>query len=208
MLERCRMSPNVRPPDLVAVSDEDLMIQVMDGSEGAFAALVDRYSQRVLNTVYRYISDRQRSEDITQEVFLRVHQHRKRYRPGGKFSAWLFTIAVNLAKNEIRSRSRHRGTQSLEYLQEISGDSELALVDKTRRPDRYTEQMELQKAVSEAVSELPEPYREAVVLRDLDGMSYEEISEILHVPGGTVRSRINRARHMLKKKLLPYLIGE
>src|SRR5438128_2337031 len=111
------MAPSAKPPDLVASSDEDLMGQVMEGSEGAFACLVDRYSQRVLNTVYRYIGDRHRSEDLTQEVFLRVHIHRQRYRPGGKFSSWLFTIAVNLAKNEIRGRIRHRGTTSLERLQ-------------------------------------------------------------------------------------------
>ena len=208
MPERASMSPGARPPDLAAATDEDLMVQVMEGSEGAFACLVDRYSQRVLNTIYRYIGDRQRAEDLAQEVFLRVHLHRRRYRPGGRFSAWLFTIAVNLAKNEIRSRSRHKGTTSLEHLQEISGDAELALVDRSRRPDRHAEQVELQAAVSEAVAELPESYREAVVLRDLDGLSYEEIGEILDIPGGTVRSRINRARHLLKKKLLPYLIGE
>ena len=202
------MRDDLRPSELAACTDEELMLQVMDGSEGAFGGLVDRYSQRVLNTIYRYIGDRHRSEDLTQEVFLRVHLHRKNYKPGGKFSAWLFTIAVNLAKNEIRSRVRHRGTQSLDHLQEISGDAELALVDRGRRPDRKAEDAELQGAVAEAVAELPESYREAVVLRDLEGLSYEEISEILNVPGGTVRSRINRARQLLKKKLLPYLIGE
>ncbi|HVP38360.1 MAG TPA: sigma-70 family RNA polymerase sigma factor [Candidatus Saccharimonadales bacterium] len=202
------MTLDANPPELAATSDEELMARVMQGSEGAFAALVDRYSQRILNTVYRYVGDRARAEDLAQEVFLRVYVHRARYRAGGKFSAWLFTIAVNLAKNEIRSRVRHRGTASLEELQETSGDVELALVDRTRRPDRWAEQAELEAAVSEAVEELPEPYREAVVLRDLDGLSYEEIADILGIPGGTVRSRINRARHLLKKKLLPFLTGE
>ena len=202
------MTLDANPPDLAAASDEDLMAQVIVGSEGAFACLVERYSGRILNTIYRYVGDRARAEDLAQEVFLRVYVHRKRYRAGGKFSAWLFTIAVNLAKNEIRSRVRHRTTTSLEHLQEVSGDVELALVDRNRRPDRWAEQAELQEAVSEAVQELPGPYREAVVLRDLDGLSYEEIAEILGVPGGTVRSRINRARHLLKKKLLPYLAGD
>jgi RNA polymerase sigma-70 factor (ECF subfamily) len=202
------MTLDANPPELAATSDEDLMAQVIVGSEGAFASLVDRYSGRILNTIYRYVGDRARAEDLTQEVFLRVFVHRQRYRAGGKFSAWLFTIAVNLAKNEIRSRVRHRTTTSLEHLQEVSGDVELALVDRNRRPDRHAEQAELERAVSEAVQELPGPYREAVVLRDLDGLSYEEISEILGVPGGTVRSRINRARHLLKKKLLPFLAGD
>ena len=207
-VEGARTAPDAKPPDLAVPSDEDLMAEVMAGSDRAFGCLVERYSQRVLNTVFRYIGDRQRSEDLTQEVFLRVHVHRQRYRPGGKFSAWLFTIAANLAKNEIRTRVRHRGTTSLERLKEVSGDAELVLVDRSRRPDRWAEQAELKKAVSEAVQELPEAYREAVVMRDLNGMSYEEISEVLNVPGGTVRSRINRARHLLKRKLLAYLTGE
>ena len=202
------MASSAKPTDLGVPSDEELMAEVTAGSERAFGILVQRYSQRVLNTVYRYIHDRQRAEDITQEVFIRVHVHRARYRPGGKFSAWLFTIAVNLAKNEIRSRVRHRGTTSLEYLMEVSGDSELVLVDRSKRPDHDTEQAELQKAVSEAVQELPEAYREAVVLRDLNGMSYEEIGEILNVPGGTVRSRINRARNLLQKKLQKFTGGD
>ena len=186
-------------------SDEDLMARVVAGSEAAFAALVNRYSQRVLNTIYRYVGDRQRAEDIAQEVFLRVFIHRGRYRPGGKFSAWLFTIAVNLSKNEIRSRIRHRGVTSLERLQEISGDAELALIERDRPPDRVVEDGELSAAVSRAVAKLPPAYREAVVFRDLGGLSYEEIASVLKIPGGTVRSRINRARHLLKKSLALFL---
>jgi RNA polymerase sigma-70 factor (ECF subfamily) len=207
MVERRSVAPNPMPPEPAVRSDEDLMALVMGGSETAFESLVDRYSGRVLNVVYRYIGDRQRSEDITQEVFLRVHLHRLRYRPGGRFSAWLFTIAANLAKNEIRSRVRHRGTMSLDQLTEVSGDAELVELDRAESPEHWAEQAELQEAVAAAVAELPDPYREAVVLRDLNGMSYEEIAEILGVPGGTVRSRINRARHLLKKKLLPYIAG-
>lgn len=182
--------------------DEDLMDHVVAGSEAAFACLVDRYKNRLQNVIYRYIRDFQRSEDLAQEAFVRVYLHRERYRKTGKFSTWIFTIAVNLAKNEIRRKVRLKNVLSLEHLQELMGSAE-PLVKDERQPatDRQVERGQTSDVVAQAIAKLPEVYRDALILRDIEGLTYEEIAEILEIPGGTVRSRINRARLMLKDKL-------
>ncbi len=184
------------------LSDEDLMDHVVAGRELAFACLVDRYKNRIQNVVFRYIRDFQRSEDLAQEAFVRVYLHRERYRKTGKFSTWIFTIAVNLAKNEIRRKVRLRNVLSLDHLTEVMGSVEPMIPDDDQpRTDRRVEKDQTNRVVARAITKLPEVYREALVLRDIEGLSYDEIGEILDVPGGTVRSRINRARLMLRDKL-------
>jgi RNA polymerase sigma-70 factor (ECF subfamily) len=191
---------------LHAFSDEELMERCVLDSEGAFRELVDRYKARVVNLIARFIGDRDRADEIAQEVFLRVFVHRARYRPGGKFSTWLFTIAVNLAKNEIRYRVRHRREFSLDAAPaEGPGAIVHKIADKSERADEGLMREEVEHVVSEAIGRLPPKYRAALVLRDIEGLSYEEVGSVLNIPGGTVRSRINRARLMLKEKLEPYM---
>jgi RNA polymerase sigma-70 factor (ECF subfamily) len=178
------------------------MDHVVAGSEAAFATLVDRYKNRLQNIVYRYIRDFQRSEDLAQEAFVRVYLHRERYRKTGKFSTWIFTIAVNLAKNEIRRKVRLRDVLSLDHVAEMLGGSDPGIKDESQpAADRQAERGQTSEVVAVAIAKLPVVYREALVLRDIEGLAYEEIAEILGIPGGTVRSRINRARIMLKDKL-------
>lgn len=191
--------------ELAELSDEDVMERCALGSEAAFRALVQRYRTRIMNLVCRFISDRDRAEEISQEVFLRVYRNRERYRKSGKFSTWIFTIAVNLTKNEIRSRVRHKGTYSLDAMEEEAGGQGLPFPDAGPLPDADLGAREIQERVAEALRKLPPRYREAVVLRDIEGLSYEEVGEILRIPGGTVRSRINRARLMLKERLKPHV---
>lgn len=191
--------------ELAELSDEDVMERCALGSEAAFRALVQRYRTRIMNLVCRFISDRDRAEEISQEVFLRVYRNRERYRKSGKFSTWIFTIAVNLTKNEIRSRVRHKGTYSLDAMEEEAGGQGLPFPDARPLPDADLGAREIQERVAEALRKLPPRYREAVVLRDIEGLSYEEVGEILRIPGGTVRSRINRARLMLKERLKPHV---
>jgi len=183
------------------MADEDLMDHVVDGSEAAFTCLVDRYKNRLQNVVYRYVHDFQRSEDLAQEAFVRVYLHRERYRKTGKFSTWIFTIAVNLAKNEVRRKVRLKGVLSLDYLREVLGNAEPMLKDEQAESDRPLERDQTGDVITRAISRLPEVYRDALILRDIQDLSYEEIGEILNIPGGTVRSRINRARLMLKDRL-------
>ena len=130
-------------PMLSSLPDEQLMETVVRGSEAAFATIVDRYRGRIINLVSRFINDRERASEISQEVFLRVFVHRERYRPSGKFSTWIYTIAVNLAKNEIRRRVRARGIVSLDGLLEVTGDSSRFLADHGPRPDRRLRQREV-----------------------------------------------------------------
>ena len=200
--------PRIENQRVVSLSDEDLMAEAAEGSERAFSELVGRYRSRVLNLVSRLLNDREASDDISQEVFVRVYLHRKNYRRGAKFSTWLFTIAANLAKNEIRRRKRRRNWTSLDELQEQLHDSSLQLMDPKGNREAEVDSAQIQGIVGAAITTLPERYRLALVLRDVDGLAYEEIAQVLGIPGGTVRSRINRARLMLKKKLEPMLRRE
>ena len=200
--------PRIEDQKVVSLSDEDLMAEAAEGSERAFTELVGRYRSRVLNLVSRLLNDRESSDDISQEVFVRVYLHRKNYRRGAKFSTWLFTIAANLAKNEIRRRKRRRNWSSLDELQEQLHDSSLQLMDPKGNREAEVDSAQIQGIVGEAITTLPERYRLALVLRDVEGLAYEEIAQVLGIPGGTVRSRINRARLMLKKKLEPMLRRE
>jgi len=183
------------------MADEDLMDHVVDGSEAAFTCLVDRYKNRLQNVIYRYVHDFQRAEDLAQEAFVRVYLHRERYRKTGKFSTWIFTIAVNLAKNEVRRKVRLKNVLSLDYLRDVVGTAEPVLKDEQAESDRSVERDQTGDVINRAIARLPDVYRDALILRDIQDLSYEEIGEILDIPGGTVRSRINRARLMLKDRL-------
>jgi RNA polymerase sigma-70 factor (ECF subfamily) len=189
----------------VSLSDEDLMARVADDDERSYTELVRRFQGRVTNLISRVLNDRNGADDLTQEVFVRVFVHRRNYRRGSKFSTWIFTIAANLAKNEIRRRVRRRNWFSLDALTEVLHDSMSQLADKTEGREAGMEREQLQGEVGRAIATVPEKYRLALVLRDIEGLAYEEIAEVLGVPGGTVRSRINRARSMLKRKLEPLL---
>jgi RNA polymerase sigma-70 factor (ECF subfamily) len=189
----------------VSLSDEDLMGKVAEDDERAFTELVRRFQGRVGNLISRVLNDRESVDDLAQEVFVRVFVHRRNYRRGSKFSTWVFTIAANLAKNEIRRRVRRRNWFSLDALTEVLSDSLPQLADPTESRERGLEREQLQGAVGRAIATVPEKYRLALVLRDIEGLAYEEIAEVLGLPGGTVRSRINRARGMLQRKLQPLL---
>lgn len=191
--------------NLQARTDEELMNLCVEGSEQAFRELMRRFHPRIVNVVYRYINDPVRAEEIAQEVFVRVYVHRERYRRTARFSTWIFTIALNLTKNEIRHRVRHSRLMSLDALTELGSSVGFFLRERGKGPDEKVEEGELQEIVNKAIVELPPKYRDAVILRDLEGLSYEEVSDILSIPGGTVRSRINRGRLILKKKLEPYV---
>lgn len=184
------------------------MARVAEDDERAFSELVRRFQGRVINLISRVLNDREASDDLAQEVFVRVFVHRRNYRRGSRFSTWLFTIAANLAKNEIRRRVRRRNWFSLDALTETLKDSVPALADPTEGRESLMEREQLQEALGRAIATVPEKYRLSLVLRDIEGLPYEEIAQVLGIPGGTVRSRINRARVMLKRKLQPLLRRE
>jgi RNA polymerase sigma-70 factor (ECF subfamily) len=176
------------------------------GDRRAFDVLVDRYQRRLLNFVYRTIGDRERGEDLVQEVFIRVHRHLHRFDQSKKFSTWIYTIASNLAKNELRNRSRN----PLVLFQAIRKDDEadqrpLQFEDKHSRPDDLFRKRHLRELVEWAVAQLPEHHRIVFVLRELEGKTYEEIAEITDCNLGTVKSRLNRARARFAQIMGPYV---
>jgi len=177
------------------------------GDPRAFAQIVGRYQVRLLNFVYRMIGDRERAEDLVQEAFLRVHRHLHRFDRSRKFSTWVYTIASNLAKNELRNRSR----SPLITLEAARGGREeeesrpIEFEDLASRPDSLYEQRRLRSLVDQTVARLSRHHREVFVLRELEGKSYEEIAEIVHCNLGTVKSRLNRARQSFAELIGPHL---
>ena len=177
------------------LEDPRVVQAFLDGDAQAFTELVVRYQARLLNFVYRTIGDRERAEDLVQEVFVRVYRHLHRFDQTKKFSTWIYTIASNLAKNELRNRSRN----PLVLFQTIKAkfedeDRPLEFEDLHTRPDDLFRKRHLREMVEQSVSKLPSHHREVFVLRELEGKSYEEIAEITGVNLGTVKSRLNRAR--------------
>ncbi len=186
--------------------DSTVVAAYLAGTKAAFDELVGRYQKRLLNFVYRTIGDRERAEDLVQEVFIRVHRHLQRFDQTKKFSTWIYTIASNLAKNELRNRSR----SPLVLFQTIKKNWEadhrpLQFEDRHQRPDDLFRKRHLRDLVEWAVSQLPEHHRVVFVLRELEGKTYEEIAEITGCNLGTVKSRLNRARNRFAQVIAPQL---
>jgi RNA polymerase sigma-70 factor, ECF subfamily len=178
----------------------------LSGEERAFQELVDRYQARLLNFIYRTISDRERAEDLVQEVFIRVYRHMHRFDRSKKFSTWIYTIASNLAKNELRNRSRNP-LVLFQTLRKnwLDDDRPLQFEDPDSRPDDLFRKRHLRELVEASVGKLPEHHRQVFILRELEGKSYEEIAEITSCNLGTVKSRLNRARNAFASVIGPAL---
>ena len=189
------------------LDDSGVVTAFLGGEERAFQELVERYQGRLLNFVYRTIGDREKAEDLVQEVFIRVYRHLHRFDRSKKFSTWIYTIASNLAKNELRNRSRN----PLVLFQTIKKnwqdeDRPLQFEDPASRPDDLYRKRHLRQLVEETVALLPEHHRQVFVLRELEGKSYEEIAEITDCNLGTVKSRLNRARNSFAEIIGPSLV--
>lgn len=187
-------------------ADAALMLRVKQGDATAFAELVDKYKQPVMNLVFRMLRDMTEAEDLAQNVFLQVHRSAHRYEPSAKFSTWLFTIARNLSLNEIRRRSRHR-TESIDapqFGQESSTPPQLEAPRTASPPDTLL-QGELEQKIEMALADLPENQRTAILLCRQNELSYEEIAKILGCSLSATKSLIHRGRETLKARLKPYL---
>ncbi|RKU06966.1 RNA polymerase subunit sigma-24 [Candidatus Poribacteria bacterium] len=190
------------------VSDEELMLECRKGDMSAFELLVRRYQDALVNYIYYIINDYHRAEDLAQETFLRVFKSASRYEPKASFKSWLYTIATNLSRNEIRNRAR-RNTYFLEDMVDEDEDvyhSEF-MADTRYQPDILYEKKERQQLIKKALKQLPENQRLALTLVTYQELSYEEISEILNCSIGAVKSLIHRARQNMKKLLIKAGIG-
>jgi RNA polymerase sigma-70 factor (ECF subfamily) len=186
--------------------DAALMLRVKQGDSDAFAQLVDKYKQPVMNLVYRMLHDATEAEDIAQNVFIQVHKSASRYQVSSKFTTWLFTIARNLCLNELRRRSRHPA-DSMEAAHPENEEQPWQQFEdkKTFSPPETLLHGELERKIEQAVAELPENQRTAILLCRQDELSYEEIAKVLRCSVSATKSLIHRGRETLKEKLKPYL---
>ncbi len=188
------------------IDETALVTAHLAGDRHAFPALVSRYQTRLLNFVYRMIGDRERAEDLVQEAFIRVHRHLHRFDRSKKFSTWVYTIASNLAKNELRNRRRNPLILFQTIKERWTANSRpLEFEAFGTRPDDLYDRRHLQELVDRTVTRLSEHHREVFVLRELEGKSYEEIAEIVGCNLGTVKSRLNRARYSFAQLIGPQL---
>ena len=189
-----------------AASDHELLAAIRDGDEAAFQEIVRRYRNPITNFVFRMIDDYERSVELSQETFIRVYTSASRYQANYSFSTYIYRIATNLAISELRRRKRRRFVSLFSPFTNDDGETiELDPPDSNPLQDEALIDTERRTAVARAISSLPEKYRAAIVLRDVEGLSYDRIAEVLKLSEGTVKSRINRARNLLKEKLSAYI---
>jgi RNA polymerase sigma-70 factor, ECF subfamily len=184
--------------------DQALVARVQRGDSAAFDLLVRKYQHRIAALISRYIRDWSEVQDVAQETFLRAYRAIGNFRGDAQFYTWLHRIAVNTAKNHLVAHNRRPPTEDIEVSDAEQFDSGIRLRD-TDTPERELMRVEMERTVMRAVEALPEELRVAITLREVDGLSYEEIAERMGCPIGTVRSRIFRAREAIDTELKPLL---
>ena len=185
-------------------SDQQLVERVQAGDKAAFDLLVRKYQHRVLKLVGRFVSDAAEAEDVAQEAFLKAYRALASFRGDSAFYTWLYRIAINTAKNALVSNRRRPVDFDLD-LQDPEQYDRHARLKEGDTPEGVLLTEEIRSVVEKAMEQLPEDLRTAIVLRELEGLSYEEIAEAMDCPVGTVRSRIFRAREAIDRKLKPLL---
>lgn len=186
------------------IVDKELVARVQQGDKRAFDVLVRKYQHKIVNLISRYVHDPAETMDVAQEAFLKAYRALPEFRGESAFYTWLYRIAINTAKNYLVARARRPPGEDIEVsdAEQYEGVSRLK---EYATPERETLSDEIGRTVFEAIDELPEDLRTAITLREIEGLSYEEIAEAMNCPIGTVRSRIFRAREAIDKKLRPLL---
>jgi len=185
-------------------SDTKLVELVQRGDRAAFNMLVLKYQHKVMKLVTRYVRDQAEAEDITQEAFIKAYRALPAFRGESAFYTWLYRIAINTAKNSLMSSRRRLVDYDLD-LQDPEDYASQVLLKDSDTPEGMLLTDEIRQTVQEAMEQLPDDLREAITLRELEGLSYEEIAQVMDCPVGTVRSRIFRAREAIDKRLRPLL---
>jgi RNA polymerase sigma-70 factor (ECF subfamily) len=186
------------PNNFKSLTDEELMKRFQDGEVECFDELVRRYKNQLLNFIFRFIGDKEVAEDLLQETFLRLFRKKHYYREIAKFSTWIYTIAGNLAKSELRRRKRRTIFSIHNYGDE---DKEFEIPDTSSDPFQNTQTDFALAEIQKAIDELPLHFKEVILMRDVQELSYEEIAQGLNIPLGTVKSRVNRGRLKLQEQL-------
>lgn len=185
-------------------TDRQLVARVQKGDRRAFDLLVVKYQHKILALVGRYIHDFAEAQDVTQEAFIKAFRALPGFRGESAFYTWMYRIAVNTAKNHLVSRGRKTPTNDVD-LDDAEFFADESHMKDADTPDGLLHRDQLQQVVFDAIENLPEELKMAVTLREIDGMSYDEIAEVMGCPIGTVRSRIFRAREAIDKKMQPLL---
>jgi len=185
--------------------DRELVARAQRGDKQAFGLLVERYQRKLARLLSRMIRDPAEVEDVTQEAFIRAYRALPAFRGDSAFYTWLYRIGVNTAKNYLMAMGRRAPTSTEVETQEAEGFEEGDLLRDINTPESVLLSKEIATTVNAAVEELPEELRSAIQLRELEGMSYEEIAKLMDCPIGTVRSRIFRAREAIAERLRPLL---
>jgi RNA polymerase sigma-70 factor (ECF subfamily) len=187
-----------------ALSDHELVALAQKGNEKAYRELLGRYQRPVFSLVYRMLRDREQSEDLAQETFVRVFNNIGRYDPKYKFSSWIFKIATNLTIDHIRKKEVATvsidGSRYAVTADEIEA-STITVASGDENPEELLEAKELGESIEQAIGALRAEYRTAILLRHVEGREYQEIADIMSLPLGTVKTFIHRARHELREKL-------
>lgn len=182
-------------------NEKDLIIQSISGDIKSFEALIKGYQKMAYNVAYRIMGNEEDAKDMTQEAFIKVYRNIKGFRMDSSFSTWMYRIVMNTCKDELRKK-KMKVISIDQPITTDDGQMQMELEDHGLKPDEIVESRETQKEVHEALQEIKETNRVVVVLRDIKGFSYAEISEIIDVPVGTIKSRINRGRQELKTILM------
>lgn len=185
-------------------TDKALVEKVQRGDKAAFDVLVLKYQHRVVKLVSRYVRDSSDAQDVTQEAFLKAYRALPKFRGDSAFYTWLYRIAINTAKNYLIMMSRRPFETEQETANGEQSELEMALKDEAT-PERLLLTDEIHRTIIDTIDQLPEDLRTAINLREVEGLTYEEIAEVMSCPIGTVRSRIFRAREAIDKRLKPLL---
>ncbi len=184
--------------------DQELVRRVQRGDKQAFDVLVRKYQQKIVKLISRYVRDQDEALDVAQETFIKAYRALAKFRGDSAFYTWLYRIAINTAKNYLVAQNRRPPDTDIdaEDAVQFEGDSKLR---ETDLPEQLVHRDEVERVIYEAIDALPEDLRTAITLRELEGLSYEEIAQAMECPIGTVRSRIFRAREAIETKLRPLL---
>ena len=186
--------------NLYELTDEELILEFQQNNTvKAYEILVERYKNPLTNYIFRFLGDYEACLDVVQETFIKVYRYKDSYSSVAKFSTWIYTIAGNLARTEYQRRRRKKFFSINAYGDQK--DETYDIPDESYRPDQMTDSGIKDEIIQKAIQKVSPAYREMVILRDIQGLSYEEISEISGVRVGTVKSRINRGRAQLQKLL-------
>jgi RNA polymerase sigma-70 factor (ECF subfamily) len=187
--------------------DLDLVRRVQAGDNAAFDLLVRKYQHRIGAVVYRFVPDHAEAQDISQEAFIRAYRALPGFRGDAQFYTWLYRIAVNTAKNHLVASKRRPPTADI-AAEDAEHHANGGRLHDHDTPEHQLLREEIERTVTETVAELPEELRQAITLREVDGLSYEEIAQVMQCPIGTVRSRIFRAREAIDARLRPLMDKE